>query len=306
VAPRAEAHRLAIHALRKETGLLDDLLARERPRVRGVEPGTPLQAGSADLAEARHLVSRLDSSHLFVQGPPGSGKTWTGARLIADLLRQRKRVGVAAPSHKAIHNLLAEIERVALAEGLSFRGLKKCGAGEETLYAGSGLIRNSKHLANFTDTGVHLLAGTAWLFAREELDSSLDYLFIDEAGQVSLADAVAMGASARNLVLLGDPLQLAQVSQGTLPGGSGRSVLEHLLEEDPTIPPDRGIFLDLTWRMHPNVCGFVSEIIYDGRLKPAPGRDRQSLETAEPESVTCRSSTRAGRRPHRKRPIAFA
>jgi predicted RecB family nuclease len=257
---------------------LQDLLARERPRVRGLEPGMPLQAGSADLEEAKRLVSRLDASHLFIQGPPGSGKTWTGARLIVRLLRQRMRVGVAAPSHKAIHNLLAEIERAAIAEGVRFRGLKKCGAGEETVYKGGGLIRNARQLANFIDPGVHVLAGTAWLFAREELDSTLDYLFVDEAGQVSLADAVAMGTAARNLVLLGDPLQLAQVSQGTHPGGSGRSVLEHLLGTEPTIPLDRGLFLDLTWRMHPDICGFVSEIVYDGRLKPAPCRERQSLE----------------------------
>jgi hypothetical protein len=257
---------------------LQDLLARERPRVRGVEPGMPLQAGSVDLAEAKQLVSKLDASHLFVQGPPGSGKTWTGARLIVDLLRQQKRVGVAAPSHKAIHNLLAEIERVAIAEGVQFRGLKKCGASEETMYNGDGLIRNARQLANFIDPGVHLLAGTAWLFARDELDSTLDYLFIDEAGQVSLADAIATGTAARNLVLLGDPLQLAQVSQGTHPGGAGRSVLEHLLGADATIPSDRGLFLDVTWRMHPDVCGFVSEIVYDGRLRPAPGRERQLLE----------------------------
>jgi uncharacterized protein len=258
---------------------LQDLLARERPRIRGVEPGGSLQAGTADIDEVKRLASRLDASHLFIQGPPGSGKTWTGARLIVDLLRLRKRVGVAAPSHKAIHNLLAEVERVALAEGVRFRGLKKCGVKAETQYPGGGSIRNSKQLANFTDPGVQLLGGTAWLFAREELDSSLDYLFIDEAGQVSLADAVAMGTAARNLVLLGDPLQLAQVSKGIHPAGSGGSVLEHLLTDHLTIPADRGIFLNRTWRMHPDICDFVSEMVYDGRLKPAPGRERQGVES---------------------------
>lgn len=257
---------------------LQDLLARERPRIRGLEPGMPLQAATVDLDEAKRLVSQLDASHLFVQGPPGSGKTWTGARLIVHLLQQQKRIGVTAPSHKAIHNLLAEIERVAIAEGVRFRGLKKCGAAEESMYKGGGLVRNARQLANFIDPGVHLLAGTAWLFARHELDSTLDYLFIDEAGQVSLADAVATGTAARNLVLLGDPLQLAQVSQGTHPGGSGLSVLEHLLGAEATIPSDRGLFLDVTWRMHPDICGFVSEMVYGGRLRPALGRERQLLE----------------------------
>jgi uncharacterized protein len=110
------------------------------------------------------------------------------------------------------------------------------------------------------------LAGTAWLFARSELDAQLDCLVIDEAGQVSLADALAMGTSARNLILLGDPLQLAQVSQGVHPKGTGASVLEHLLGEAPTIPEDRGVFLERSFRMRPDVCAFISEIVYAGRL----------------------------------------
>ena len=114
------------------------------------------------------------------------------------------------------------------------------------------------------------MAGTAWLFARQELDSTLDYLVIDEAGQVSLADAVATGTAARSLILLGDPLQLAQVRQGTHPPGVGESVLEHLLAGFPTIPEDRGVFLEESWRMHPDVCEFVSDLVYAGRLHSHP------------------------------------
>jgi superfamily I DNA and/or RNA helicase len=123
---------------------------------------------------------------------------------------------------------------------------------------------------------VRLLAGTAWLFARPELDQELDYLFIDEAGQVSLADALAMGTSARTLVLLGDPVQLAQVSQGTHPGDSGASVLEHLLGDAQTIPEDRGLFLEHSYRMHPDVCRYISDAFYESRLEPAEGCERQS------------------------------
>ena len=123
-----------------------------------------------------------------------------------------------------------------------------------------------------------LFAGTAWLFAAEALDGKIDTLVIDEAGQVSLADALAMGTAARNVVLLGDPLQLAQVSQGTHPEGTGRSVLEHLLGENLTIPPDKGLFLDRTRRMHPDVCDFVSEIVYDSRLKGIPELERQTTQ----------------------------
>jgi hypothetical protein len=217
----------------------------------------------------------LDESYLFIQGPPGSGKTWTGAQLVLHLLGRGKRVGIAAPSHKAIHNLLRELEQ----QGLATRGLKKCSAGdEETRYDKSPLIENESELEPFLDPELKLLAGTAWLFSRAELDSTLDYLFVDEAGQVSLADALAMGTAAENLVLLGDPLQLAQVSQGVHPGVTGCSVLEHLLGEHATIPPDRGLFLEHTRRMHPKVCAFVSKVVYDGRLESAEGLERQELE----------------------------
>ena len=115
--------------------------------------------------------------------------------------------------------------------------------------------------------GADLAAGTAWLFARE--NQQVDYLFVDEAGQVSLADALAMGTAARNVVLVGDPQQLDQVIQGTHPAGSGASVLRHLLGDEATVPPDRGLFLERTYRLHPDVCGYISEEFYEGRLEPA-------------------------------------
>jgi len=245
---------------------LKAILARERPRIQGCTAGEQLQ--TTDLTEMKALALGLAASHLFVQGPPGTGKTWTGARLVVHLLANGKRVGVAAQSHKAIHNLLDEIETVARQEGVSFQGLKKSTAGNpESEYEGD-FIKSEPEVSRVVQMSPHiqLLAGTAWLFSRGELDGMLDYLMIDEAGQVSLADAVAMGTSARNLILLGDPLQLAQVSQGIHPQGSGASVLEHLLGEAPTIPEDRGVFLERSYRMHPDVCAFISEIVYAGRL----------------------------------------
>ena len=245
---------------------LQAILDREPPRVQGVTAGGRLQ--TTDLIEMKALALGLDGSYLFVQGPPGTGKTWTGARLVVHLLANGKRVGIAAQSHKAIHNLLDEIERVAREDDVRFHGLKKSTAGNpESEYEGD-FIKSEPEVSRVVRPGpdVRLLAGTAWLFGREELDRTLDYLMIDEAGQVSLADAVAMGTSARNLILLGDPLQLAQVSQGVHPPGSGASVLEHLLGEAPTIPEDRGVFLERSFRMHPAVCAFISEIVYAGRL----------------------------------------
>jgi uncharacterized protein len=253
---------------------LRDILARDPPRIIGRERGSDIQ--TTDLHEQRALAAALDGSYLFIQGPHGTGKTWTGARLITDLIRRGKRVGVAATSHKAIHNLLDEVEKAAREEGLSFRGLKKSSKDNDESYYKGAFVQSEEDTAKFADApaDVLLFAGTAWLFAGERLEGKVDTLAIDEAGQVSLADALAMGTSARNVVLLGDPLQLAQVSQGTHPEGTGRSVLEHLLGEHATIPRNMGLFLERTRRMHPDVCKFISEIVYDDRLKGVPELER--------------------------------
>ena len=241
------------------------ILARERPRIRGLADGAPVQTTELDEMKARALA--LDESYLFLQGPPGTGKTWTGARIVAHLLAAGHRVGIAAQSHKAIHNLLTEIEKVARETGVRFKGLKKSAGSAESEFTGE-FIRSDPDNASFVNAPaeVQLFAGTAWLFSRAELDSRLDHLVIDEAGQVSLADALAMGTAARNLILLGDPLQLAQVSQAVHPSGCGASVLEHLLGDAPTVLEDRGVFLERSFRMHPDVAGFISEIVYAGRL----------------------------------------
>jgi uncharacterized protein len=124
-----------------------------------------------------------------------------------------------------------------------------------------------------------LVAGTTWLFANEAMAAApVDVLIVDEAGQLGLADAIAATRSAKNVVLLGDPLQLPQVSQATHPGGAGRSVLEHVLGDQATVPPDRGVFLSQTRRMHPDVCRFISDEIYEGRLHSHPSCANQGTE----------------------------
>ncbi len=237
-----------------------DMLLSNPPRV----------LGGAELRDVMDVTRRLDQSYLFVQGPPGSGKTYTGARVIVERLRAGKRVGVTSSSHKAIHNLLDEVERVARAENYWFRGLKKSGSDADSVFASklpNPMIEPCGSNDDCADPSIRLVAGTAWLFSDSDMDQSLDYLFIDEAGQVSLANALASATAARNVVLLGDPLQLAQVSQGSHPDGAGVSVLEHLLGKNATVPPDRGIFLEESRRMHPDVCAFVSEVVYESRLR---------------------------------------
>jgi uncharacterized protein len=221
--------------------------------------GAPVQC--AELDDQRALAVSLDGTYLYVQGPPGSGKTYRGARLVTALIRAGRKVGVTAQSHKVIHHLLDAIAAAAAEERLEIKGFKWGG----TAYDGPA-FENTSELTDVLDPETQLVAGTGWLFAREDLDGRLDALVIDEAGQISLADALAMGTSADSLILLGDPLQLAQVTQGVHPKGSGDSVLVHLLDGRETIPEDRGIFLEHSRRMHPEVCRFVSEAFYEGRL----------------------------------------
>jgi uncharacterized protein len=238
------------------------LLARDRryPAVESILRREPFdrEVQHEDLTQ---LVLSLEGRHLVIQGPPGSGKTWTIGRLIPALVAAGKSVGVASQSHKAIHNVLDAID-------VPFVGKKKASTGNpESMYEGA-------HVENVTDNAdvvdCDVAAGTAWLFSDPDHERTLDYLFIDEAGQVSLADALAMGTCARNVILVGDPQQLAQVIQGSHPPGSAASVLTHLLGDADTIPPDRGVFLERTFRLHPDVCHYISEEFYEGRLRPDP------------------------------------
>jgi predicted RecB family nuclease len=218
----------------------------------------------------------LDGSYLAVQGPPGSGKTWNGARMAIALMKAGRRVGVTALSHKAIHKFLEEVEEAALAEGFGFAGRQKA-SGEDSRYAGHGLVEWSEANEDMLDEELQLLAGTSFLFAREDMDQRVDTLFVDEGGQFALADALAVGTAAQNLILLGDPNQLPQVSQGSHPPGAEASVLGHLLGEDETLRPGMGIFLEHTWRLRLEVNAYISETFYEGRLEPAAVTSTRSV-----------------------------
>jgi predicted RecB family nuclease len=270
------ADRLHDHGL-GPCGHLDaatDLLVGRAPRLRAGTP--PLAAGDLDRGVLVEQVAGLDRSVLVVQGPPGAGKTYTGAQLAVALLARGLRVGVMATSHKAISNLLAAIDAAAVRDGVELRGWKKPGQRPEDEFS-SDRITSVKQPPR--DVDLNLIAGTAWLWASQDRHECVDVLFVDEAGQVSLADAIAVSQGARSVVLLGDPQQLAHVSQGTHPHGSGASVLQHLLGERPTVPADRGVFLAESWRMHPDLCTFVSETMYEGRLHAHDGCAAQRIDS---------------------------
>jgi uncharacterized protein len=253
---------------------LEGLLRREPPQLHGFAPGSPIVPAGADLLQASIAAVRaMDRTLLYVQGPPGAGKTHTGARLIVDALARGLRVGVTSNSHKAINNLLAGVMKAAAERGVHVDGCRKI---SDDVQRFEGFVNCDDNDEVWINDHA-LVAGTVWLFADERADQQLDLLFVDEAGQVSLANLVAAGTSARNIVLLGDQMQLAQPVQGAHPGRSGDSALDWLLDGAATIQPDRGIFLATTWRMHPAVCAFISEAVYDGRLQPEPHNAARSL-----------------------------
>ena len=248
-----------------------DLLTRRAPRLAGeAEPFLFDDTGDI-LAQATQTVRRLDRSTLCIQGPPGTGKTTAAADIILSLLSDGKRVGIVANSHQVVLNLLARIATTGDERGVN-PTLYKVGGEDDHPLIQSGRIAAiaSKDAGGIVGRQAFAMGGTAWLFCRPELIGTLDYLFIEEAGQFSLANAVAVGASATNLILLGDQMQLAQPTQGSHPGESGKSALDYMLQGKATVPPDLGVFLGLSYRMHPTICRLVSDAYYDSRLFSAP------------------------------------
>ena len=130
------------------------------------------------------------------------------------------------------------------------------------------------------DGDVDIVAGTSWLFARPTFPAKLDYLVVDEAGQMALANVLAMAGVTRNFLFLGDPNQLSQPSHGIHPPGVNLSVLDHVIQDEPTMPVDYGLFLETSYRLHPAVCAFISEAFYDGKLEPDQSTKRQDLATS--------------------------
>lgn len=242
-------------------------------------PAVPLRLpGETEVDAAKRVTAAMDGGCFVIQGPPGTGKTYTASRAIANLLISGKRVGITSNSHKAILNLMSACGGALAEQGEELRGVKAGGKDDEEIYerfSEMQYVKDNSDAHGRYEGGV--VGGTAWLFTRPEWEGDLDYLFIDEAGQVPLANAVAMARCAKNLVLLGDQMQLEQPVQGTHPGDAGMSVLQYALKDEvasrpdapvyyPVIPEDKGLFLGTSRRMHPGVCNFISDSIYEGRL----------------------------------------
>lgn len=248
------------------------LLGRLMPRLRSGPFAK--RVDETEQAFAIRIVTDLDRTTLAIQGPPGAGKTYIGAQMILALTRAGKKVGVNATSHKVIRNLLDDVLKYATPEDDARIAQKD----DEDV---DGSIRvfkkNETALEALISGDVNVLGGTSWMWAREDFANKVDVLFVDEAGQVSLANVLAVSQAADSLVLLGDPQQLDQPEKASHPDGVGVSALQHVLGDQETMPTDRGIFLPITWRMSPTLTAFTSELFYEGKLTAKAGLENQAL-----------------------------
>ncbi|HET6629427.1 MAG TPA: TM0106 family RecB-like putative nuclease [Woeseiaceae bacterium] len=256
-----------------------DLVLRRPPRLGASSAGLAGDsAPGGEIATACRLGRDLHHGVLPIQGPPGTGKTYTGAHMIVDLVRAGKKVGVTAVSHEVIRNLLRGCIDRAAEQGIAdFKCLHKGKAKDTSPEALHAIGEYGRIHALFDNGEYRLLGGTAWLWARPDFAESVDVLFIDEAGQMSLADVLAVAQGAKSLVLLGDPQQLEQPQQASHPPGADASALEHILGAHKTIPPEAGLFLHQTRRLHPKICAFTAEVFYEDRLSSFGGLERQAV-----------------------------
>lgn len=200
--------------------------------------------------------------------------------MICELIKNGKKVGITALSHKVIRNLLEEVVAAARENGLAdFRCMQKVTDKSETASPSIKETQDNGEALKTLQTGeIKVLGGTGWLWSREDLCDAVDVLFVDEAGQMSLANVLAVAHGARSVVLLGDPQQLEQPLKGNHPDGAEVSALDHLLAGAKTVAPDRGLFLAETWRLHPAICSFTSELFYERRLQSRVGLERQCID----------------------------
>ena len=272
-----------------------DLLLRHPPRLatRSAQ-GEIRSANETGLEAAIRLARTLDHGVLGIQGPPGTGKTWTGARMALALIAQGKRVGVTAQSHKAISNFLRALDAAVESGEPSPIIAQACDNGDDATDLGDHVQLEDdarwqkRKVHDLLADGAVVAAGTAWLFSRPAMAGAIDVLFVDEAGQMSLANVIAMSGSARSIVLLGDPNQLPQVTQGVHPYGADASALGHLIGDDVTISPELGLLLETTYRMHPAVNDYISSTFYDGHLSTASETSQQRVVGGHPSGVGIR------------------
>lgn len=257
-----------------------DLLLRVDPR----EIVPPLiQEGETTLDAAKRIVCAMNFGVLPVQGPPGSGKTYAGSRMICELVRQGKTVGITANSHKVIRNLLDGVIEASHEVGVNLNCIQKSSEREDAVDRLTFTTDNGELAANL-GSSAQVGGATAWYWSRPDAQNSVDVLFVDEAAQMALANVLAISGAAKTVVLLGDPQQLDQPVQGSHPDGTDISALAHLLNGEETIADHQGLFLEETWRLHPSISSFTSDLFYAGKLVARDHNGRQTVQSDGPIS----------------------
>lgn len=237
-------------------------------------------------------VQNMDNTCLCIQGPPGAGKTFTGEHVIQALLADNKRVGILSNSHAAIMNLMAPLLDIVKDKNIAKVGGLGDNQQERDEKYPTSQFPNFTYRPSFKFTkgqpyhSFDLIGATAYALCDDEAwKNPLDYLFIDEASQVSLAHLVGVSRAARNIILMGDQMQLEQPTQGAHPGKAGLSCLQYFLGEHAVVPEDLGIFLERTFRMHPNVCEPLSQVVYEGKLVSDVATVNQAVIIPNPDLI---------------------
>jgi len=277
------AHHVAEHGIEGDGPYLSgrSLLLRDKPRI----GGEPIRKDAEDtLIGALRIAEQLNGGVLPIQGPPGTGKTYTGARMICRLVERGLKVGITANSHKVIRNLLDEVVEASHEMGTNLTCIEKPGEQEPDQDRLVFAKNNDDVFSALSSGRCQVAGGTSFLWAREDAYETLDVLVVDEAAQMSLANVVAVSQAANTLILLGDPQQLDQPSQGSHPDRTGASSLQHILGDEHTIGDERGLFLEETWRLHPEICSFNSELFYDDKLRAKEGCAQQKIISVGPIS----------------------
>ena len=281
----------------KLSGVIGTILNQEKPRFKNAQSPLPVTRhrypDDDEYMQAMiTTIAAMDNSCLCIQGPPGAGKTFTAKNVITALVKAGKRIGIMSNSHAAIMNLLKELPK-----RLPDNNLVKVG--------GYGVIKDFREIYsedNYPNLNYRssmsfikkapygqqdVIGATVYGFAKQlAYDEPVDYLFVDEASQVALANLIAVTGAAKNIILMGDQMQLEQPIQGSHPEQAGKSALEFMLKGHAVIPNDQGVFLERTYRMHPDVCQPLSDVVYEGELSSDKQTEIQSVNINNPHYIT--------------------
>ena len=279
------------------SGAANTLINQENPQFKST--GTPLPISRHRYPDDTNYlnaiisaIQTMDNSCLCIQGPPGSGKSFTAKHVISALVKQGKRIGIMSNSHAAILHLLTSVikelpdSNIAKVGGFKTQAVFKEIYPEQDYpnfyYRGGMSFTKSQPYQSFS-----VIGATAYAFVKDVVhEDPLDFLFVDEASQVALANLIAISGAAKNIVLMGDQMQLEMPIQGSHPGNSGSSALEFMLKGHAVIPEDKGIFLERTYRMHPAVCQPLSEMVYEGKLTADKANQNQAINIESPKYIS--------------------